>query len=79
MRAEGEPGPAPHQEGASPSAGEVFLRQALGSNVADMRLPALLLTGTLAVSVVGYFFRLRRKWREVDSEEAEQSPDRFVE
>ncbi len=74
-----ESGPTPLREEAAPSSGEVFLRQALGSNVADMRIPAVLLTLALAASVAAYLWRRQPFSRAPESEDTVQPPDRLEE
>ncbi|HVS13486.1 MAG TPA: hypothetical protein VMV46_06165 [Thermoanaerobaculia bacterium] len=43
----------------APSPGQEFLRQALGSNQEDMRLPSILLSLALAAAVVAWLLRRR--------------------
>jgi len=50
-----------------PSPAQDFLRQALGSNTGDMRVPALLLALALLAAVVGWIVRRRRRQAEPDA------------
>ena len=52
---------APGCESVGPAPAEDFLRQALGSNTGDVRVPALLLTLALVVAVVAWILRRRRR------------------
>jgi hypothetical protein len=56
-------------DGVDPTAAEVFLRQALGGNVADVRLPVILFTVALLIAMVGMLLR-RRRGRVDENEES---------